>query len=178
MAVGLAGAGVVGRCNPEGSNYQQFWGAAGNGSWLGVETGEGGGAGEQGGRGVGLGLWCAGVGPCSLWGEEVRRTAGGGRTGPSNICKTPARPPARPTITTPQVRATASSRTAAASSTPPQTCCVGAARRGGRRWLSSPPPRCWRGCGSSWRGRCGMGRGGGEGCWACCACGCQAMQSS
>ncbi|CAD7699280.1 unnamed protein product [Ostreobium quekettii] len=32
--VGIVGSGDVGSCNPVGSNYNNFWGAVGNGSWL------------------------------------------------------------------------------------------------------------------------------------------------
>ncbi|KAI8473061.1 MAG: hypothetical protein J3K34DRAFT_457494 [Monoraphidium minutum] len=34
--VAIAGAGVIGATNPEGSNWRRFWASAGPGSWLGV----------------------------------------------------------------------------------------------------------------------------------------------
>lgn len=41
LPVGIAGAGIVGSCNPAEGNYKRFWAAAGNGSWQGVVIGAG-----------------------------------------------------------------------------------------------------------------------------------------
>ncbi|GMH36356.1 hypothetical protein BSKO_04224 [Bryopsis sp. KO-2023] len=32
--IGVVGSGITGRCNPDGANYKEFWGALGHGSWL------------------------------------------------------------------------------------------------------------------------------------------------
>ena len=113
-AVGISAAGIIGSCNPADAGYQAVFGAAGNGSWLGLVPGK---------PCVAV-CWC-----CILQVELLLLTLQVGRLTVHCMAHTAWFAPPHHL----QRPATASLPTPAASSTRRLMCCAGGARTAGGR---------------------------------------------